>query len=389
MPYSISDLQVYSTTIHKPSYPRGRSYRYSLFVAILLMQVLLILPVQANNEHKIRVLVEDIPITNFHISQRANLMMMSSPEVTKRLKAKLKSKSTQERWRKFVTEKRPQSKAEAVKLQKIFVQRLQNEARAGVAAGVKKKALDELINERLMISEAKKNNIAVSNQMVSRQSQMSAVRNSKGKDTKAATAAFFKALSSRGVGSATFKDKIKAQIAWQQLIRQKFGREINFGDRDVERELGIDNSSEQDKHVQLSLQQIIIDLPTKNDQAAVVQQYIEADQIRKRFNGCANMRSLVAPYKNAKVINLGRKTVDQMPSPINLILSDMKAGQITPPQPTDKGLEMYAVCDRQQVRIDDNKRTKVLGEMRQKAFQMRAARYLKDLRADAHIEYRD
>ena len=88
-------------------------------------------------------------------------------------------------------------------------------------------------------------------------------------------------------------------------------------------------------------------------------------------------------------MNLGRKTVDQMPSPINLILSDMKAGQITPPQPTDKGLEMYAVCDRQQVRIDDNKRTKVLGEMRQKAFQMRAARYLKDLRADAHIEYRD
>lgn len=364
---------------------------YHLVTAIVFFVALTVFasPLFAKNQHKIRVLVEDSPITNFHISQRSNLMMMSSPEVNRRLKAKLKSKSTQQRWRKFVTEKRPQSKAEAVKLQKLFVRRLQNEARAGVAAGVKKKVLDELINERLMISEAKKNNIVVSNNMVNQQIQRIALKNSKGKDPKAATKAFFRTLAGRGVGASTFKDKIRAQIAWQQLIRQKFGREVNFGDRDVEQQLGLDSNSAQDRKIQLNLRQIIIDLPTKNDEAAVVKHYVEADNIRKRFNGCANMRSLVAPYKSAKVINLGKKTVDQMPSPINLILSDMKAGQITPPQPTDKGLEMYAVCDRKQVRIDDKERSKVLGEMRQKAFQMRAERYLKDIRTDAHIEYRD
>lgn len=345
--------------------------------------------VSAKNSHQIRVLVEDSPITNFHISQRSNLIMMSSPEVTKRLKATLKSKRTQERWRKFITEKRPQSKAEAQRLQKIFVQRLQNEARAGVASGVNKKVLDELINERLMISEAKKNNIVISDSMVNAQVERIAVRNAKGKDTKAATKAFYNTLASRGVGAATFKDKIRAQIAWQQVVRQKFGREVNFGDRDVEQQLGLDNSAERDRKVQLNLRQIVITVPGKNDEAAVVQQYVEADKIRKRFNGCANMRSLVAPYKSAKVIDLGQKTIEEMPSPINLILSDMKAGQITPPQPTDKGLEMYAVCDRQQVTIDDKKRTEVLSKLRQDAFQMRAARYLKDIRSEAHIEYRD
>lgn len=343
----------------------------------------------AKNSHNIRVLVEDSPITNFHITQRSNLVMMSSPEVTKRLKAKLKSKSTQDRWRKFISEKRPQSKQEAQKLQKVFVQRLQREARAGVASGVKKKVLDELINERLMISEAKKNNIVISNSMVNAQIERIAVRNAKGKDTKAAMKAFFKTLASRGVGAATFRDKIRAQLAWQQVVRQKFGREVNFGDRDVERQLGLDNAETRDRKVQLNLRQIVISVPGKNDEAAVVRQYVEADKIRQRFNGCANMRSLVAPYKSAKVINLGQKTIEEMPSPINLILSDMKAGQITPPQPTDKGLEMYAVCDRQQVTIDNKKRTEVLAKLRQDAFQMRAARYLKDIRTEAHIEYRD
>ena len=50
---------------------------------------------------------------------------------------------------------------------------------------------------------------------------------------------------------------------------------------------------------------------------------------------------------------------------------------------------MYAVCERKSVAIDDTKRRKALGEMRQKAFQLRAKRYMSDLRQDAHIEYRD
>ena len=344
----------------------------------------------AESSHKIRVLVGDSPITNFHISQRANLALMSSPEISKRLKATLKSKSTQARWKKFVTKRRPSSKEEVQKLQKIFVRQLQNEARSGVAAGIRKKVLDELIDERLMILEAKKNSIVVSESMVNKQINNIAKRNSKGEQSvEAASKAFFRTLASRGVGRATFRDKIKASIAWQQVIRKKFGREVSFGDRDVEQQLGLDTSTERDRKVEFNLRQIIIASADKADQAEAVKQYVQANSIRDRFSGCSNMKSLVAPYKSAKVINLGKKTLDQIPSPIDLILSDMKAGQITPPQTTAKGIEMYAVCDRQQVAINDEKRTKVLSEMRQKAFQMRAKRYLKDVRADAHIEYRD
>ncbi len=343
----------------------------------------------AGNAHKIRVLVEDSPITDFHINQRVNLHLMSSPELTKRLRAKMKSESTQKRWRSYIQEARPTNKAEVVKLQKRFVKRLQNEARRGLASGLKKKVLEELINERLQISVAKRQNIIISDTVLDGQITRIAQRNNKKDKPEIAKKKFYATLAGRGVGSSTFRERIRASLAWQQLVRRKFGRDVSFSDRDVEKKLGLNQEQLQNKKIQLRLVQIILSVASQKDQAQVVKQYVEADAIRNRFSGCSNMKSLVAPYKNATYVNLGRKTLDQLPSPINIILGDMKAGQITPPQPTSKGLEMYAVCERKSVAIDDTKRRKALGEMRQKAFQLRAKRYMSDLRQDAHIEYRD
>lgn len=343
----------------------------------------------AKNVHKIRVLVEDSPITDFHINQRVNLHLMSSAELTKRLRAKLKSKSTQDRWRTYLKKTRPTSKAEVTKLQKKFVSRLQREARSGLASGLRKKVLEELINERLQISVAKQQNIIISKTVLDGQIKRIALRNNKKIKPEIAAKKFFATLAQRGVGASTFRQKIKASLAWQQLVRRKFGRDVSFTDRDVERKLGLNDEQLKEKKVQLKLVQIIISVASHKDQSKVVKQYIEADAIRRRFTGCSNMKSLIAPYKNASYVNLGKKTINELPSPINIILGDMKAGQITPPQPTAKGLEMYAVCDRQQVSVDDTKRRKTLGEMRQKAFQLRAKRYMSDIRQDAHIEYRN
>jgi peptidyl-prolyl cis-trans isomerase SurA len=46
------------------------------------------------------------------------------------------------------------------------------------------------------------------------------------------------------------------------------------------------------------------------------------------------------------------------------------------------------VCGRDAVKTDEDKRTQAEGELKQKEFEVMAKRYLKDLREDAHIEYR-
>ncbi len=343
----------------------------------------------AQGNHQIKVLVGDTPITQFQIDQRINLHLMSNKGMVKDLRATFKSKRTQERWRNFIKQKKPQSKAEVSKLQKQFVARLQAEVKRRYKPKLRKVVLEELINERLMIKVAKKNNIIVTDATLEDQLSKIASRNSKDTSPEKAKKAFFAHLRSRGVGISTFKEKIRASMAWQQVIRRKFGGEVRFGDRDVERQFGLNDADKQSKKVQFNLQKIIITIASQKDQAAVVKQYIEADKIRARFRGCTNMRSMIAPFKNAKVVPLGNKTVDELPAPTNVIISDMKTGEITPPQPIAEGIEMYAVCGRKQVAQNNKERQKMLGEMRQKAFQLRAKRYLSDIRQDAHIEIRN
>ena len=52
------------------------------------------------------------------------------------------------------------------------------------------------------------------------------------------------------------------------------------------------------------------------------------------------------------------------------------------------GIEVYAVCARRPIKVDEKEREKAEGELAQKEFEIVAKRYLRDLRQDAHIEYR-
>ena len=343
-------------------------------------------PVFAKCEHKIRYHIGTRIITDYHICQRTNLMLMSSPEVNKRLRARLKSSQTQTQFREFLKENRPQSREEVAQLQKRFVARLRRQTRGGVAATLRKKVRDELIDEHLMIGTAKENNIVVSQSMIDQRILAIAKRNSKGGTPEQAKKAFFRVLKNQGVDEGTFIQKIHAVIAWQQLIRQKFARDIRFTDRDVEQQMGVDYSSGYDKKTQFTLQKIIVGVPKRVNQTQMVEKLIQAQAIRQRFVGCSNMKSLLAPYPNARSIAMGRKTLDKLPSVTSLVLSNMKSGEISPPQTTAQGIEMFAVCDRRQVLLDNEQSKKIKDKLRQDAFQRRASRYLKDLRAEAYFE---
>ena len=181
---------------------------FNLLLVLFLFTSLMPVSSFAGGSHKIRVLVEDSPITDFHIRQRINFHLMSSAELSKRLRAKLKAKSTQDRWRAYIQEARPTSKEQVAKLQKRFVKRLQNEARRGLSAGLKKKVLEELINERLQISFAKKQNIIISDTVLEGQISKIAQRNNKKDKPAVAKKKFYSMLVSRGVGALRLKKKL-------------------------------------------------------------------------------------------------------------------------------------------------------------------------------------
>ena len=336
----------------------------------------------------IRVLVNDSPISAYDIDQRTNLTLMSSQDLVTNLRTVLKSKRTQERFRDFARARKPKSKADFISLQKIFVQRLQREVRGRYKPKLHKKVVDELINEKLMIQEAKKLNIDVTKERVNDHLTRMANRNNGKSKNKTSLKAFFAQLSRRGVQEGTMRNRIRASIAWQQVIRRKFRHDVNIGARDIDKELGFNPQDGTDQKVQINLKKVQLQLSEPNNQKLIAKHLTNADKIRHRFTSCNNLNRLLAPYQNATVIHVGLKTIDQLSPPHNIILSDAKAGQMTPPNFTSNGIEMYAVCDKKTIRMTDKKRDEMRSKMRQKGFQMRAARYLRDLRQDAFIEYK-
>ena len=99
-------------------------------------------------------------------------------------------------------------------------------ARAGALPGMRKGAIEELIEERLKMQEAKKLNIVVSDDDVNRALKGVADRN------KMSESQFAEHLKGMGGDVAIMKSRFQAAIAWREVVRRKYGHTISVSGRD-------------------------------------------------------------------------------------------------------------------------------------------------------------
>jgi hypothetical protein len=96
---------------------------------------------------------------------------------------------------------------------------------------LKKKATDQLIDERLQVQQGRKLSVSVDEDDVTQIVEDMAKKNNLDVDGLAT------ALGKAGVNIKTLKDRIRSQLVWQNVVRQKFRREIQIGDVDVDKAL--------------------------------------------------------------------------------------------------------------------------------------------------------
>ncbi|MEL6227097.1 MAG: SurA N-terminal domain-containing protein, partial [Pseudomonadota bacterium] len=213
-------------------------------------------------------LVNDSPITNFEIEERAKLMALSG-DVGKRaaanFKALVSNPRTNERLKailqRTISENQGQPRQVIVRIferrKKAFAQRLRqravSSARRAAVSGMKRRAREELIAERLKVQEAKRLGVTVSKERIDKAFADVAKRNGK------TAAEFAKQLRGSGASSHTMKAKFKAQIAWAAVLGRRFRRLVSVSQRDVDDFLG-QRSSGDASRVQLAL----ITLPVRD-----------------------------------------------------------------------------------------------------------------------------
>ncbi len=327
-------------------------------------------------------LVNDEPISAFDVDQRVSFLILSSPEIGQRIQAKFKAPDLNERFKSFVMARNPKSQAEVDALRKQFAESLASQARSEMKPTLRKSAMEELIEERLKLQEAKKLSITVTDEDVGRVIKNIAERN------KLTEKQFADNIKSKGSDIAVMRQRFKAALAWREVVRRKFGPLISINDREIDQIVSTKGAA--GEQTRLQLQRITLPLAGQVDQRAMAQRFEEAEGLRRKFSSCATVASLAKGTAGARHESLGAKSAMDFPEPTRSILLNAKDGEMVPPSLAAGGIELYAVCGRQSVasKESEEKRSEVQADLQQKELEVMGRRFLKDIRQDALIEYR-
>ncbi len=318
------------------------SYRALATASLLLLgMALTALPIVAPaQEQSIKVLVNDDPISDYDIEQR-------------------------ERFLALTTQQQP-------------------------SPALKKQATDMLIDERLQMQQGKKFTVTADDADVNKILEDMAGKNNLTID------GLSTALGRAGVNIKTLRDRIRAQIVWQEVVRGKFRREIQVGDVDIDQALADAGASGGNSEsgaaapgqTALQLRQVKLSLPSGADQRTIAAKLATAEALRARFQSCSNLAELTKAVEGASIKSLADAQTSSLVQPARLLVTNAKVGQMTPPTISPSGVELYALCGKRVVRGDDKIREETSRKLISQEMQVKAERFLRDIRQEAFIEYR-
>jgi peptidyl-prolyl cis-trans isomerase SurA len=248
---------------------------------------------------------------------------------------------------------------------------------------LKKEATDLIIDERLQIQQGRKLSVTVSEEDVT--SVLDGMASKNNLDVAGLTTALGKA----GVNIKTLRDRIRAQLVWQDVVRRKFRHQVQVGDVDVDQALSEAGGSADDgggagETVQ-QIRQIKFSLPSGADQRAIAARLATAEAVRARFSSCGGIAELTKNVEGASIKSLAEAA--SLAQPARLLVAHAKSGQMTPPTLSASGVELYAVCGKRVVR-DNKVREDTQRKLLNEEMMLRAERLLRDVRQEAFIEYR-
>ena len=245
-------------------------------------------------------------------------------------------------------------------------------------------ATDELIDEKLQVAEARKLGITVSEGEVNDAYAGIASRLKMSPDQ------LTKGLRSGGVDAKTFKDRLRAQIAWGKVVREKFRATVTVSEQDVIAALQnkLEPGAEKSTTTEYDLSQVIFVVPANASAGVAAQKQREAEQLRGRFASCAEGLPFARGLSGVVIKPLGRRMQSDLSDENVKMLDELAVGRLTPPQKTDNGFEMVALCNKRVLKSDAAARAEIEGELLDEKGSLMSRRYLHELKRNAVIEYK-
>lgn len=257
------------------------------------------------------------------------------------------------------------------------------EQRIRIAALVERRRLDrraalnELVDDQVKLIEARRIGYRVTDEGVETEYLKFA------KNNRQTEREFSDNLRKAGLQPVALRDKIRADLAWVVLVRdlQRKGGQVSNDELDI----ALSERSKAGVVTEYSLRQVVFIVPRGSNPGARVGL---ANAARARFTSCETgfdeLRSLPDVAIRAPIV----RTSEDLSKPLKALLDKTSVDRMTPPSPTNEGVELVAVCGKKERASSASQRANVATDLSEKKTLESAKVYLAELRKKVDIKYR-
>ncbi len=295
--------------------------------------------VSLKNAQGVAVTVDDLPITNFDVSQRINLENALGGNV-------------------------------------------------GTDFETRKRVLGTLVNEKVAKSKAAKMNFSISDRQLEERIDGMVTRMKVSRDD------LRKQLAQKGVDESALKTQIEGSlyIRWV-MSQQQVDTDVKVDQAKVDAKLReIMNDPRMKPVTVVTVQQV--DLPVEDPNSAMGQQLmyaraVEARQIMERYKGCKSLKSASADIFNVRVAKPVEADMSRLPKELQGALRKAGTKQLIGPIPGPGGIKLFANCGTRNIQPPAPDRSQIEASVRNQQFEELIATAMTEARKDAFVDYKD
>ena len=192
---------------------------------------------------------------------------------------------------------------------------------------------------------------------------------------------FSEAAGKNKIDIDTIRNHLRSIAAWDNLVRAR-NKGIGATDEEINAEIA---KGHVDTVTNYRLQQVIFVLPVNPSPAAIENRIQQARALRNRFEGCDTGLQLARSLPDVAVKESMTRTSDTLSAGLRKVLADTPRGMLTNPERTTNGVEMVAVCEKNDASDQTTLHDRVQKNLISNKLSSVSEKMYKDLRATAVI----
>lgn len=208
---------------------------------------------------------------------------------------------------------------------------------------VQQLAAEELIDQAVRTAEMKRLNITVSDDQVASAYERFARSNNM------SSSQMDQVLNQSGVTKAHFREFIRAQMGWSQVMGARSSGRLS--EEDVVQRM-LQQGGSKPTATEYMLQQVIFVVPAAERRAKLGTRKREAEAMRQRFRGCDSTREFAKGLIDVTVRDLGRVLAPELPPEWEKQVKATQPGGATVVRETERGVEFIGICSAREVSDD-------------------------------------